>query len=113
MQEHEGDRIGAFVEFQRGLPRRQARTALDRADGWCSRISSRFTPAGLTAEEAQERLNADPRLEALTFHVMYLPVEPELKPFGYDLFTMVPTTFAPRVRYPGAVELRDRSGRHD
>ena len=44
---------------------------------------------------------------------MYLPVEPELKPFGYDLFTMVPTTFAPGDRHPGAVRLCGRSRRHD
>ena len=68
--------------------------------GSCSRTRSRSTLAGLTAEEAQERLNADPRLEAHDLHVMYLPVEPELKPFGYDLFTMVPTTFAPASDIP-------------
>jgi polysaccharide biosynthesis/export protein len=56
--------------------------------------------AGLTAEEAAQRLNSDPQLASMTFWVQLLPVEPELKPFGYDLFTNVPTTFAPATDIP-------------
>ncbi len=56
--------------------------------------------AGLTAGEAAVRLNADPQLRGYTFGVRLLPVEPELKPFGYDLFSNVPTTFAPATDIP-------------
>jgi polysaccharide export outer membrane protein len=59
---------------------------------------------GLTAEEAAQRLNADPRLDGLEFNVSLLPVEPlgieALKPFGYDVFREVPTTFAPATDIP-------------
>lgn len=59
---------------------------------------------GLLAEEAAQRLNADPRLAGLMFTVALLPLEPvgteALKPFGYDLFTEVPTTFAPATDVP-------------
>lgn len=59
---------------------------------------------GLLAEEAAQRLNADPRLAGLNFKVTLLPLEPvgseALKPFGYDLFTDVPTTFAPATDVP-------------
>lgn len=55
--------------------------------------------AGLTDAQAAQRLNADPRLAGLHFSVTLLPVEPAgveaLKPFGYEAFGEVPSTFAP------------------
>lgn len=55
--------------------------------------------AGLTAEEATKRLSADPDLRAFTVKLTLLRLEPlndeGLKPFGYDLFEGVPSTFAP------------------
>jgi polysaccharide biosynthesis/export protein len=55
--------------------------------------------AGLTAEEATKRLSADPDLRAFTVQLSLLRLEPvdeeSLKPFGYDLFEGVPSTFAP------------------
>ena len=89
----------SFVEFQTSV-RSGNPYRLDRAGRLVLANQITATLAGLTAEEAQERLNADPRLEGMTFSVKYLPVEPELKPFGYDLFTMVPTTFAPASDIP-------------
>ena len=60
--------------------------------------------AGLTAEEAAQRLNADPRLAGLSFTVTLLPLEPvgaeALRPFGYDVFREAPTTFAPATDIP-------------
>jgi len=56
--------------------------------------------AGLTAAEAVARINADPALGGFRFSLRMLPVEPVLKPFGYDLFTSVPTTFAPATDIP-------------
>jgi len=55
--------------------------------------------AGLTADEATNRLAADPDLRPFTVKLTLLRLEPvdeqALKPFGYDLFEGVPSTFAP------------------
>lgn len=55
--------------------------------------------AGLTADEATNRLSADPDLRAYTVKLTLLRLEPidgeSAKPFGYDLFEGVPSTFAP------------------
>lgn len=82
-----------FIEFQKRL-RSGNPYRLDRAGRLLLPGQIAIPLAGLSVDEAEERLNADPRLEFMAFHLKYLPVEPELKPFGYDLFTMVPTTYA-------------------
>jgi polysaccharide biosynthesis/export protein len=55
--------------------------------------------AGLTASEATKRLNADPDLSDYFVKLTLLRLQPTgqeaLKPFGYDLFEGVPSTFAP------------------
>jgi polysaccharide export outer membrane protein len=55
--------------------------------------------AGLTAEEATERLSADPALREFSLKLTLLRLLPMdetgLKPFGYDLFEGIPSTFAP------------------
>jgi protein involved in polysaccharide export with SLBB domain len=55
--------------------------------------------AGLTAEEASRRVSADPDLRDFVVKVTLLRLqafeEDALKPFGYDLFEGVPSTFAP------------------
>jgi polysaccharide biosynthesis/export protein len=55
--------------------------------------------AGLTADEATRRLSADPDLRDYTVKLTLLRLEPlddeGAKPFGYDLFKGVPSTFAP------------------
>jgi polysaccharide export outer membrane protein len=55
--------------------------------------------AGLTADEATKRLSADPDLRDFTVKLTLLRLEPlgdaAAKPFGYDLFEGVPSTFAP------------------
>jgi polysaccharide export outer membrane protein len=55
--------------------------------------------AGLTADEATKRLSADPDLRDFTVKLTLLRLEPlddeGTKPFGYDLFQGVPSTFAP------------------
>ena len=60
--------------------------------------------AGLSAEEAAKRIDAEPPLKFLDSTVTILPLEPTgtaaLKPFGYDLFEGVPTTFAPATDIP-------------
>ena len=55
--------------------------------------------AGLTASEATQRLSADPDLRDFVVKLTILRLEQfgedALKPFGYDLFEGVPSTFAP------------------
>jgi protein involved in polysaccharide export with SLBB domain len=55
--------------------------------------------AGLTAFEATKRIAADPDLVNYFVKLTLLRLQPSgheaLKPFGYDLFEGVPTTFAP------------------
>ncbi len=55
--------------------------------------------AGLTADEATNRLSADPDLHDFIVKVTLLRLQPfedaALKPFGYTLFEGEPTTFAP------------------
>jgi polysaccharide export outer membrane protein len=60
--------------------------------------------AGLTAEQATQRLAAELRLEDFIVLVTRLPLRPvgtqALKPFGYDLFAGTPSTFAPATDVP-------------
>ncbi|MGO9624464.1 MAG: SLBB domain-containing protein [Steroidobacteraceae bacterium] len=55
--------------------------------------------SGLTASEAADRMNADPDLYSYQVKLSLLRLLPlgedALKPFGYDLFEGVPSTFAP------------------
>jgi len=55
--------------------------------------------AGLTADEATRRLSADPDLRDYTVRLSLMRLNPlgdeGAKPFGYDLFQGVPSTFAP------------------
>jgi len=64
--------------------------------------------AGLTADEATDRLAAEPRLQDYVVRVMRLPLKPTgtdaLKPFGYDLFEGMPSTFAPATDVPVPAE---------
>lgn len=63
---------------------------------------------GLTVEEARKRIAAEVLLKDLVVGVTLLPLEPTgtaaLKPFGYDLFAGVPTTFAPATDVPVPAE---------
>jgi len=60
--------------------------------------------AGLTEVQATERLNRDPALRDFLIKVTLLPLEKldaeALRPFGYDLFAGVPSTFAPVTDVP-------------
>ena len=60
--------------------------------------------AGLTVEEAMIRVGAEPALVWLQPLVTFLPLQSygieSLEPFGYDLFSGVPTTFAPATDVP-------------
>ena len=55
--------------------------------------------SGLTADESTNRLSADPDLRPFRVKITLLRLQPfdaeALKPFGYDLFEGVPSTFAP------------------
>ncbi|MFZ1625993.1 MAG: SLBB domain-containing protein, partial [Gammaproteobacteria bacterium] len=67
-------------------------------------LSQPIPLAGLTAEQASERLRREPALRYLTATVSLLSLErigvEALKPFGYDLFANVPTTYAPATDIP-------------
>ncbi len=60
--------------------------------------------AGLTEDQATDRLNRDPALGDFDITVTLLPLEKidaeALRPFGYDLFAGVPSTFAPVTDVP-------------
>jgi protein involved in polysaccharide export with SLBB domain len=60
--------------------------------------------AGLTEEQASERLAREPGLRDFDIALTLLELRPigidALKPFGYDLFSNVPTTFAPATDIP-------------
>jgi protein involved in polysaccharide export with SLBB domain len=64
--------------------------------------------AGLTVEEATQRISAELRLADFIIMVTRLPLKPigteALKPFGYDLFSGVPSTFAPATDVPVPAE---------
>ena len=63
---------------------------------------------GLTVEEARKRIAAEGLLKDFVVGITLLPLEPTgtaaLKPFGYDLFAGVPTTFAPATDVPVPTE---------
>jgi protein involved in polysaccharide export with SLBB domain len=60
--------------------------------------------AGLTVEEAMVRVRAEPSLVWLQPLITLLPIEPfgldSLELFGYDIFSGIPTTFAPATDVP-------------
>ena len=60
--------------------------------------------AGLTADEARQRLASEPLFADFVVRVTYLPVDPvgaqALKPFGHDLFDGPADTFAPATDIP-------------
>jgi polysaccharide biosynthesis/export protein len=64
--------------------------------------------AGLTEEEATQRVSAELRLADFIVVVSRLPLKPlgsqALKPFGYDLFDGTPSTFAPATDVPVPAE---------
>ncbi len=64
--------------------------------------------AGLTEEQATERLAREPAMELLTVKLTLLTLQPldveSLKPFGYDLFAPRATTFAPAADIPVPAE---------
>jgi len=59
---------------------------------------------GFTVEQARERIAAEWSLRDFVVNLSLLPAQAStkagLKPFGYDLFTNVPTTFAPATDIP-------------
>jgi polysaccharide biosynthesis/export protein len=64
--------------------------------------------AGLTVEEATQRISAELRLADFIVVATRLPLKrigtDALKPFGYDLFSGVPSTFAPATDVPVPAE---------
>jgi polysaccharide export outer membrane protein len=63
---------------------------------------------GLTVEEATQRVSSELRLADFVVSIARLPLKPlgalALKPFGYDLFDGMPSTFAPATDVPVPAE---------
>lgn len=64
--------------------------------------------AGLTVQEAIQRLSAERSFREFIVHLTRLPLAPigsdALKPFGYELFAGIPSTFAPATDVPVPAE---------
>jgi protein involved in polysaccharide export with SLBB domain len=60
--------------------------------------------AGLTVYQSTQRMSIEQQLLDVRIRVTFLPLEPPLKPFGYDLFDVVPSTFAPLGDVPVPVD---------
>jgi polysaccharide biosynthesis/export protein len=99
----------SFEETQRleDFRRRILRRNPYRLDKWGILSVPELGPiplAGLTVEEATERVAAEVRLEDFIVRLTRLPLRPvgaeALKPYGYDLFSGMPSTFAPATDVP-------------
>lgn len=60
----------------------------------------RIVLAGLNEDEAAARIAAEPVFNELFVSVRLLPIEPELKPFGRDIFTASPKRLTPPTDIP-------------
>lgn len=60
----------------------------------------RLVLAGLNEDEAAARIAAEPVFEGLFVSLRLLPIEPELKPFGHDLFAASPKALTPATDIP-------------
>jgi protein involved in polysaccharide export with SLBB domain len=105
--ERTSEEFGRLGEFRERVLRRNPY----KLDKWGILNVPEFGPipfGGLTAEEATERLAAEPRLQDFVVRVTRLPLKPvgtdALKPFGYDLFSGKPSTFAPATDVPVPAE---------
>jgi protein involved in polysaccharide export with SLBB domain len=89
-----------YVEtVRRGNPYRLSRTGSVDLPGL-----GPVSLVGLTALQATQRLAIEPYLRDYRIRITFLPLEPTdadaLKPFGYELFAGVPSTFAPATDIP-------------
>ena len=73
---------------------------LDRFGGLVLPEVGRIILAGLNADQAAARLAVEPAFEGVLIEVELLPVEKELKAFGYDLFVRAREAFAPATDIP-------------
>jgi polysaccharide biosynthesis/export protein len=97
------DEIKRLQDFRERVLRRNPY----KLDKWGILNVPEFGPiplAGLSAEQATERLAAELRLNEFIVTVKHLPLKAvgaeALKPFGYDLFAGSPSTFAPATDVP-------------
>lgn len=73
---------------------------LDQAGAIVLPDAGRIVLAGLSEREAVERLSIEPGLAGRVAALQRLPIQPELKRFGLDLFSGAPSTFSPAVNIP-------------
>ncbi|WP_129777775.1 SLBB domain-containing protein [Peristeroidobacter soli] len=105
--ERSADETARLEEFRERVLRRNPY----KLDKWGILNIAELGPiplAGLTMEEATQRLSAELRLTDYIVTVTRLPLKPTgtqaLKPFGYDLFAGSPSTFAPATDVPVPAE---------
>jgi len=105
--ERTDDELKRLSEFRERIMRRNPY----KLDRWGILSVPELGPvplAGLTVEQARQRLSADPTLVDFHVDMVRLPLKPistdALKPFGYDLFAGSPSTFAPATDVPVPAE---------
>jgi len=81
------------------LPSKQV-FVLDSSGALVLEHIGRMVLAGLSEEEAAARIGAEPVFEGLFVSLRLLPIEPELKPFGHDIFSGAPKTLMPATDIP-------------
>jgi polysaccharide biosynthesis/export protein len=100
---HTTERLIELNEFRERIQRRNP-VQLDSAGALDLPEIGAIPLAGLTVEEAQERLAVVEQLRDYRITVLKLPLAPQgtaaVKPFGYDLFAGSPSTFAPATDIP-------------
>jgi len=101
------DEIQQLEEFRDRIQRRNPY----KLDKWGILNTPELGPiplAGLSVEEARQRLSAEPALKDFHVDVLRLPLRrvgvESLKPFGYDLFAGMISTFAPATDVPVPAE---------
>ena len=86
-------------DAQAGIPEQKLHV-LDQFGAVTFEKAGRIVLKGLNETEAEQRIAAESAFKGLQVTVKRLPVEEPLKPFGYDLFTGAPKTFAPGTDIP-------------
>lgn len=81
------------------LPRMQV-FVLDASGALVLEHIGRMVLAGLNEEEATARIAAEPVLDGLFVSLRLLPIEPELKAFGHDIFSGGPRALTPATDIP-------------
>jgi polysaccharide export outer membrane protein len=89
----------AKPEVEKKVPQQQI-FVIDQFGAIAIKEAGRIAVQGLNELEAAERIVAEPIFRGLEVTVKLLPIEPALKPFGYDLFTTKTSELTPATDIP-------------